>query len=204
MTRGKYIIFSGGEGSGKSTIINRLAEHWPNVLLTREPGAMLFGQSVRELILRADFALAPWAEFYLFMADRANHMDKLVRPTLDRGQHVLSDRGFPETFAYQLYTGLGIEDPTEYLQTIMQHGWPWPDLWVLLDIDPVIGLQRRRLGGQVNRIDQREQAYHEKVREGFHRIAKHASFPVEVIDASQSIEQVFDQARQRIEQTITV
>ncbi len=202
MARGKYIIISGGEGSGKSTIVNRVGERFASVLTTREPGATAFGQAVRDLVLRADMRLTPWTEYYLFMSDRANHLETLVRPGLESGRHIISDRGFPETFAYQLYTRLHIEDPSAYIQELQARGWPWPDLWILLDVDPAIGLQRRRLTGQENVIDQRDLDYHQRVREGFHRFAKHTTFPVNVVDASRPLDTVLEDVAARIQNTL--
>ncbi len=203
MTRGKYVILSGGEGSGKSTVVNRLGERIQGALLTREPGATPFGEAVRGLLLHADYRLTAWTEYYLFMADRANHMETVVRPALESGRHVFSDRGFPETFAYQLYTRLQIEDPARYLQELQDRQWPWPDLWLLLDVDPAIGLQRRRLAGGQTAFDQRDLDYHRRVREGFHRFAKHAPFPVAVVDASQSLDQVAQEVHGQIDRLLS-
>lgn len=202
MARGKYIIVSGGEGSGKSTIVNRLSDLMPDLLITREPGATILGQEIRNLVLRSDLRLSAWTEYYLFMADRANHMETLVRPALESGRHVVSDRGFPETFAYQLFTRLEFEDPSGYVSELQARNWPWPDLWILLDLDPAIGLKRRRLAGEENVFDQRDLDYHQRVRDGFHRFAKHAAFPVAVVDAGQDLEYVFTDVTERIKQLI--
>lgn len=202
MVRGKYIIFSGGEGSGKSTVVNQLGERLPEALLTREPGAMPFGQAVRSLLLNSEYRLTAWTEYYLFMADRANHMETVVRPALESGRHVFSDRGFPETFAYQLFTRLQIEDPAHYLAELQDRKWPWPDLWLLLDVDPAVGLQRRRLAGGLTTFDQRDLDYHRSVQTAFHRFAKRAPFPVAVVDASQPLDQVSAEVLRLVERVL--
>lgn len=199
MPTGHYIICSGGEGTGKSTLRERLSDGWRELVISQEPGALPFGQGVRSLILDPAYDLDPWAQFYLFMADRANHMAKLVKPKLAEGKTVFSDRGFPDTFAYQLYTRLGFHDPEPFLREITARGWPMPSLWILLDLDPVIGLQRRRNAGGENILDQQKIEFHESVRAGFHVLADRAPFPVAIIDAAQSPDEVSIEVKSKIE-----
>lgn len=199
MADGWYCIISGGEGSGKSTLIHRLAGVFPEALLTREPGHGDFGQAVRHLLVSGEFELDAWTEYYLFMADRAEHMARTVRPALASRQPVLSDRGWPETFVYQWYAKLGRTDPTPFIQEIRDRGWPMPNLWILLDLDPEIGLRRRGLSGTINAFDRRSLEFHRRVRAGFKLLSTRVPFPIAVLPADQSPDQVFAAARAEIE-----
>ena len=179
-----FIAFEGGEGSGKSTQIELLAaalrDAGVDVVVTHEPGATSVGSRIRDLLLHDDEALAPRAEALLFAADRAHHVDTVIRPALDRDDVVLTDRYVDSSLAYQ---GAGREltfDEVRRLSRWATRGLT-PDLTVLLDIPAAVGLERAR--GRAASTDGRRYAdkleresleFHERVRTAFRGLAEAA------------------------------
>lgn len=170
---GTFVVLEGGEGAGKSTQLAGLAawlrERGYDVVQTREPGATPVGAQVRALLLDAEtVGLAPRAEALLYAADRAQHVATIVVPALERGAVVLSDRYVDSSLAYQ---GAGRALPVE--EVAMLSRWATqglrPDLTVLLDVDPVVGLARA--GGRPDRIEAESLAFHRAVRAGFLALA---------------------------------
>lgn len=175
--RGKFITFEGPEGSGKSTHIGLLAE-WlrsqgKRVVCTREPGGTGLGEIIRNL-LQYDSAgdpPVPMAEVMLFLASRAQHVERLIQPALKRGAWVICDRFADSTFAYQGY-GRGL--CLDMLKTAnnLATGGVRPDLTILLDVDVETSLRRitersHNNNGVVDRIECEERAFHERLRRGF-------------------------------------
>ena len=165
---GLFVVFEGGEGAGKSTQVKRLAaaleERGHEVVVTREPGATPVGARVRALLLDPATRLSPRAEALLYAADRAQHVATLVRPALERGAVVISDRYVDSSLAYQ---GAGRElarDEVAELSEWATEGLR-PDVTLLLDIDPEAGLARAT--GTPDRIEQESLAFHRAVRQGF-------------------------------------
>lgn len=190
MTRGKFITFEGAEGAGKSSVIAAIAPilsaQGKAVCCTREPGNGEVGAQIRNLLLHTKGSLDTRAEIFLFMADRAQHMSHFIQPCLERGEWVLCDRHADSTVVYQGYArGFDIEQLRAW-NAAATYGVK-PDLTVLLDIDPEIGLKRQldadRLGGMP--IE-----FHRKVRNGFLQEAAREPDRYVVIDASQPLEQV--------------
>lgn len=172
---GTFVVFEGGEGSGKSTQAKKLAkalesEGVPH-LLTHEPGGSALGYELRNLLLDSEREpISKKAEALLFMADRAEHVEKVVLPALREGRVVISDRYIASTIAYQAYAG-GL--PIDIIEAFSNwaSGYLYPDITFYLDIDPGIGLQRALLRGKGNRIDVESITYHELVRKGFRQQA---------------------------------
>jgi dTMP kinase len=171
--RGLFVAFEGGEGAGKSTQVRRLAEvlrpRGLDVVVTYEPGDSMIGPDVRRLVLGHDSAgLSPRAEALLYAADRAEHVDAVVRPALERGSVVLSDRYVDSSLAYQ-----GAGRPLAYDEVARVNAWATdgllPDLTVLLDLDPGEGL--RRAGASPDRLESEPLAFHERVRAQFLALA---------------------------------
>lgn len=178
--RGRLITFEGPEGGGKSTQIAllaaRLRESGLPVLLTREPGGTAIGIELRAALLVPERpAPAARTQALLVSADRAQHVIEVIRPALESGTAVLSDRFFDSTLAYQGFgEGLDLDD-LEHITAFATAGLR-PDLTVLVDVDVEIGLARRRAAfkageGELNRIDRRDRAYHQRVRSGYHALA---------------------------------
>jgi dTMP kinase len=168
-----FITFEGPEGSGKTTQMQQLADYLErqgcDVLCTREPGGSRIGDRVREVLLNPDYTeMAHITEFLLFSAARAQHVEQVIRPHLERGGVVLCDRYADSSLAYQGY-GNQLDLDTLHLVTRFATGDLSPDLTLYLDIEVVKGL-RRKVGGDGdawNRIEEKGIAYHQRVRAGY-------------------------------------
>lgn len=190
LTRGGMLIaFEGGEGSGKSTQATKLAE-WLSergvpVVATHEPGATDFGVRIRGILLDSpDGSLTPRAEALLFAADRAHHVDTVIRPALDRGDVVITDRYVDSSLAYQgAGRSLSVED-VRRLSRWATDGLR-PDLTILLDLDPEIGLERAKASGRgQDRLERESLDFHRRVRQGFRSLAGAAPDRYLVVDAN--------------------
>lgn len=210
MTRlpGRFITFEGGEGSGKSTQIRRLAERLresgQTVVLTREPGGTEMAEQIRSFILSGGAEhLGPEAETMLFAAARADHVDRLIRPALERGEWVLCDRFIDSTRAYQGSDGVDsvLLDSLEKIAI----GSVRPDLTLVLDLPVEIGLARaarRRSGeaGPADRFERETVERHERRRQLFLAIAAAEPDRCLVIDANQTQDIVADAIWQGVRQ----
>ncbi|WP_239126804.1 dTMP kinase [Asanoa siamensis] len=168
--RGVFVVFEGGEGSGKSTQVAALADslraEGRDVVVTREPGATDVGQRIRSMVLSQDTDLSPRAEALLYAADRAHHVATVVRPALARGAVVVSDRYVDSSLAYQ---GAGRTLPVEEVSWLSSWatGGLKPDLVVLLDVEPTVGLSRAAERGVHDRLETEALPFHERVRYAF-------------------------------------
>ncbi|BCP53532.1 thymidylate kinase [Kaistia sp. 32K] len=211
---GHFITFEGGEGSGKSTQIRRLADRLRgrghDVVVTREPGGTDLAEAIRSFILSgAAEPLGPEAETMLFAAARADHVERVIRPALQRGDWVLCDRFIDSTRAYQGSDGVdaSLLDSLEKIAV----GEARPDLTLILDLPVEIGLdraQRRRSGeeGPADRFERETIERHQRRRDLFLAIAAREPERCVVIDANQSLEQVEDaiwhSVRQRLNESV--
>ncbi|MEF2276705.1 dTMP kinase [Deinococcus sp. YIM 134068] len=168
------ITFEGPEGAGKSTQLARLASRLvgagvPHVV-TREPGGTELGARVREVLLDPDLAIDPLPEFLLYSASRAQLVQEVIRPALARGEVVVCDRYADSSRAYQ---GAGRGLDAELLETVTREATAGltPDLTVLLDLDPAMGLARAASRGQPDRLERADLAFHTRVRAGFLALA---------------------------------
>jgi len=183
---GVLIAFEGGEGSGKSTQIDRLAsglrEENIDVVVTREPGATDLGRTIRDLLLHAETAIAPRAEALLFAADRADHVSRVIKPALDLGEVVLTDRFVDSSLAYQ---GAGRQLTMDEVRRLSK--WATAgvsaDLTVLLDIPAVDGLARAKGRSAADRLEQESVDFHERVRAAYRSLADAAPSRYLVLDA---------------------
>ena len=169
---GRLIAFEGVEGSGKSTqleLLRQIVERRSReVVVTREPGGTPAGERVRALLLDPAVELHPRAEALLFAAARAELVEAVIRPALERGAHVLCDRYLDSSLAYQGEArGLGRGPVTEVNR--FATGGLLPDLVVLLDLDPAEGLGRR--GRERDRIEAQDLGFHRRVRQAFRDLA---------------------------------
>ncbi|MBN1170824.1 MAG: dTMP kinase [Micromonosporaceae bacterium] len=206
--RGLFVVFEGGEGAGKSTQVRLLAETLSardrDVVVTREPGATAIGRQIRSLLLDQDRArageepLAPRAEALLYAADRAHHVAAVIRPALGQGQVVISDRYVDSSLAYQ---GAGRVLPVDEISWLSAWatGGLKPDLVVLLDIDPTLGLRRVRNRGAVDRLESETAAFHDRVRYAFLDLATDDPNRYLVLDASDTPEAVAELVLARVE-----
>lgn len=197
MPRGCFITFEGGEGAGKSTQIQSLAtalrEIGREVVVTREPGGSPGAEAVRHVLLSgAAEPFGPSMEAVLFAAARADHVDQVIRPAVDAGKVVLSDRFMDSTRVYQGVTGELDPSFVRALERVVIAGMQ-PDLTIILDIDPEEGLRRaaQRRGGEApDRFEKETLETHRRRREAFLDIARAEPGRCVVVDASQAAEEV--------------
>ncbi len=196
---GFFIALEGGDGAGKSTQARLLAqwlrERGHEVVLTREPGATELGARIRELLLHGG-DVAPRAEALLYAADRAHHVAVLVRPALDRGAVVVTDRYLDSSVAYQ---GGGRHLDGDEVASLSLWGTEdlLPDVTVLLDLDPASA--RERLGERLDRLEREPEAFHAAVRERFRELARRSRRRYAVVDAAAPAEVVAEQVRRQLE-----
>ena len=191
---GTFVVFEGGEGAGKSTQVTRLAEvlrtDHRDVVVTREPGATDVGARIRGLVLDSGDAPSPRAEALLYAADRAHHVATVVRPALARGAVVISDRYVDSSLAYQ---GAGRTLPVQEISWLSSWatGGLKPDLVVLLDVDPTIGLRRVDARGQgTDRLESESRGFHERVRYAFLDLAAADPKRYLVLDAARPADEI--------------
>lgn len=200
MSTGLFITIEGPEGAGKTTIIGMLAtalmERGIKVIVTREPGGIPIAEQIREVILnKENTAMDARTEALLYAAARRQHLVEKVLPHLQEGSIVLCDRFIDSSLAYQGYArGLGMDEV--YNINHFAIDGRMPDTTLYFDIDPEVGLNRidQHKGREVNRLDLEELHFHEKVREGYHLLLERFKDRIIMIDASQSVEDVFQQA----------
>jgi dTMP kinase len=192
MKRGKFITFEGGEGAGKSTQAKRLAERLEGTgiatLVTREPGGTPLGEDIRGLILK-DRPQDPVTELLLFAAARAEHMTGVIRPALDDGTWVISDRFMDSTRVYQgkLY---GLEP--QFIELLEKYtvSADVPNLTLILDLPPEAGLERATTRGTLSRYDAERIETHETLRQGFLEIATNEPRRCVLIDGHLPVDSV--------------
>ena len=191
---GRFITIEGGEGAGKSTAQAYLAEKLTaqgiSVLQTREPGGTPLAEAIRrDLLNLREEAPVAMAELLLVFAARAQHLSKVIEPALNQGQWVLCDRFTDATYAYQ-GAGRGLSPKhIGNLEALVQ-GDRRPDTVILLDMPPEIGLVRARARGALDRFEQEEHAFFERVRQGY--LGRAAEFPDRyvIVDAAQELSKV--------------
>jgi len=205
--RGTFITIEGGEGAGKTTMMDRMVE-WlvargRKVVRTREPGGTELAEKLREILLdRNTVGLSGQAELLLMFASRAQHLAEVIRPALDRGETVLCDRFTDATWAYQ---GGGRGLPVEDIATLerLVHGDLQPDLTLLLDLPVAQGLQRASRRGVADRFEEESNGFFSRVRQAYRERAASAPERFAVIDASGTVEQVWSQVEVILQQRVS-
>jgi dTMP kinase len=199
-TGGKFFVFEGGEGAGKSTQAHRIAEaiegRGYEVVVTFEPGATTIGQRLREVLLdRANTHLGARTEALLYAADRAQHVAEVIRPALERGAVVISDRYVDSSVAYQA-GGRGL--PAHEVRRLSRWATSGlvPDLTILLDVDPADGLARTT--GPGDRLEAETLEFHESVRDAFLDLARRRRSHYLVVDARASADEVHAQVLEAV------
>jgi dTMP kinase len=172
---GLFVTFEGPEGAGKSTqlarLVARLTAEGVTHTITREPGGTPLGTRVRDVVLDPALTIDPLPEFLLYSASRAQLVANVIRPALARGEVVVCDRYADSSRAYQ-GAGRGLDPALLDVLTSAATGGLTPDLTVLLDLDPVVGLERAARRGQPDRLEQADLAFHRRVRQGFLELAQ--------------------------------
>lgn len=191
---GRFITLEGGEGAGKSTQIQVVKDYLltrgNDVVVTREPGGTSEGQEIRNLLVSGDKdKWSPLSETLLILADRAAHLERVIRPALAEGKYVVCDRFFDSTKAYQgVAGGLGLDVIHNLQQPVL--GTTLPDVTLLLDIDPEKGLRRAQERGGELRFESKTLAYHRTLRNAFLDFAAQEPDRIFVIDADRDVEAV--------------
>ena len=199
-----FVTFEGSEGSGKSTQIGLLTSHLRalgfSVLTTREPGGTNIGEQVRVCLHDvANRDMTPEAEVLLYSASRAQLIEEVIRPALEEGSIVLSDRYADSTLAYQGY-GRGQDISALSNITRFATGGLKPDLTLFLDINVSAGLERRTAGGQeMNRMDLQTIAFYERVRQGYLEMVAEEPERWVIIDANRPVDEVQAEIRLVVE-----
>jgi dTMP kinase len=204
MTKGMFITFEGPEGAGKTTIISMLAERLDNSLLTREPGGIDIAEQIRNVILaKENTAMDARTEALLYAAARRQHLVEKVKPALDEGKIVLCDRVVDSSLAYQGFArGLGVDEVLSINQFAILD--MMPELTLYFDIEPELGFQRisKNKGREINRLDLESLDFHHKVREGYLLLLERFPERMIRIDASRSLEEVFQDTAKIIEEQL--
>lgn len=193
MARGIFITFEGGEGTGKSTHIRAVARYFREkrrkVLLVREPGSTAVSEDIRKVLLDSKHkGMSKQAELLLYLAARAELVQKRIIPALRAGKVVISDRYEDSTFAYQGF-GEGIAEKTIEAISQFVRGKLKPDLTFILDVHPRVGLKR---AGRRDRVEKKSDAFHMRVREGFRKLARKNFKRIVFIRSDISIAEVRD------------
>lgn len=197
MQKGLFITFEGADGCGKTTQLNLLRNYLVNkgydVVVTREPGAKGLGEKLREILLNYDGEVSDRCESFLFLADRAQHIDKIVNPAIEQGKIVLCDRHTDSTVAYQGY-GRGIDlKQINMLNDIAINGTK-PDLTYVFDVD--IETSMSRVGSTKDRMESAGRDFFNRVRLGYIEIADSDPIRVKVVNSADTIENVFKKVAQ--------
>lgn len=214
--KGHFITLEGGEGAGKSTLMQSLSteltQRGYNVITTREPGGTHLGQTIREWLLSQHQAeqIFPEAELLLFLADRTQHIHEVILPSLEAGKIVLCDRFNDSTIAYQGYArGLGMDHVGKLCALIS--GKAIPELTLFLNLSPTAGLERSKRvhkeqspSGELDRIESEHLHFHEKIQQGFLLLAKREPFRIYTIDAARPAADVFREAVRAIDELVLI
>ena len=201
MKEGLFITFEGADGCGKTTQIELLNKYLIykgyKTLLTREPGAKGLGVKLREILLNYDGEVSPNCESFLFLADRAQHIDCIIKPAIKEGKIILCDRHTDSTVAYQGY-GRGLDLGRINLLNNIATGGMKPDLTIVFDVD--IETSMLRVGKEKDRMESAGTEFFNKVRQGYLEIAKIEPERVKVINSSDTIENIHKKVVELVEQ----
>ncbi|OQY10205.1 MAG: dTMP kinase [Fusobacteriia bacterium 4572_132] len=206
---GMFITFEGVEGSGKTTQIKllkkKLESEGYKILLTREPGGTIISEKIREILLDPENnEMASLTELLLYYASRSQHLYEKIKIAKNKGEIVLCDRFSDSTLAYQGY-GRGLDkEIIKQLTKIVEQGNS-PDLTILIDIDPEIGLVRAKKvseNEEGDRLEQEKMGFHKKVWNGYREIAKENQKRVVIIDGNMSIEELGNKIKKEVKQRL--
>ncbi|MBD8028484.1 dTMP kinase [Ureibacillus sp. Re31] len=208
MKRNLFITFEGPEGAGKTTILTKIVERLQqlniDILATREPGGIEIAEKIREVILNPDHtAMDERTEALLYAAARSQHFFEKVEPAIKKGKLVLCDRFIDSSLAYQGYArGIGIDEVLAINEFAI--GKRMPDLTILFDLDPQVGLARIHSHNEreVNRLDVESLSFHEKVREGYQLLVKRYPNRIKVVNANQPVDKVVEEVWHLLSETL--
>ena len=197
----KFITLEGIEGSGKTSSIKSITDFLDNkntnYIITREPGGSSIGKQLRSILLDPNTKISSEVELMLMLADRKDHVEKIILPNLEAGNWVISDRFMDSSFAYQ-GGGRGLDKEIINAFSINLK-LPKPDLTLLFDVPVEISLSRVKARGELDRFEQEEVAFHNRIREAYLKLAKQNISRIQIIDSSQEIERMLKSVEQIIE-----
>lgn len=199
MKKGYFITLEGADGCGKTTQLG-LLELWLkdkgyDVIATREPGGEKLGSQIRKILLHYDGDVSSSCESFLFLADRAQHVDKVIMPALAEGKIILCDRYTDSTIAYQGYgKGQDIEQ-IKYLNDLATN-CKKPDLTIVFDVDSETA--QKRVGSEKDRMESEGMDFHKKVREGYLELAHQDPDRIKILNANMPIDVLFIKAKDLI------
>jgi dTMP kinase len=204
--KGRFISFEGIEGSGKSTQAKLLYDYLSNkqveVILTEEPGGTQIGAKIRSVLLAVEHReMTPLTELLLYNASRAQHIQEVILPALNRGAFVITDRFTDSTIAYQGY-GRGLDLQMIDSMDMLATGRLRPDITLLLDLDVKTGLQRNRGVNKKDRLELEDVSFHERVRNGYHMIAAQDLGRIKLIRVTADIGETHREITRVISETI--
>ena len=203
----RFITFEGGEGTGKTTLIEMLMKDLEasgfKAIKTREPGGSKISEEIRNVILNVDNTMMTYmTEALLYAASRAQHLNEVIKPALEDGNVVICDRYIDSSLAYQGYArGLGIEKVYK-INDYAIDGF-YPDLTIYIDVDPRIGLGRIKSNHRdMDRLDLEQISFHEKVRAGYLEVSKMFPDRIKVIDGNDTIINIYQKIKEIVFESI--
>lgn len=195
-----FITFEGIEGSGKSTQIQLLKEFFEKkaqkAFFTKEPGSSEVGKKIRSVLLNKENKIFPQTEIFLIFADRVQHVQEIIKPNLNEGKIVISDRYFDSSIAYQGQRE-GV-DKTEIYELINMLDLPTPDITFLLDLPVDVGLKRAKNRASLDRFESEEISFHEGVRQNYLDLQEQNLERIVKIDALQTPDEIFSNILKKI------
>ena len=204
MNSGIFITFEGPDGAGKTTILSMVANHFKEAMVTREPGGIDIAEQIRQVILnKENTAMDPRTEALLYAAARRQHLIEKVKPALEEEKMVLCDRFVDSSLAYQGYArGLGIDEVWSINQFAIED--LMPQLTIYFDIEPELGLKRinKNKEREINRLDLENLEFHQKVRDGYYLLMERFPDRIVRIDASGTVEEVYEQTVKMINEKL--
>ena len=191
MQKGLFITFEGADGCGKTTQLKLLKDYLTAkgyaVILTREPGGKGLGEKIREILLNYDGKVADRCESFLFLADRAQNIETIVKPAIESGKIVLCDRHTDSSVAYQGY-GRGLDIEQIKMLNNLATGGKQPDLTLVFDVDIETSMQR--VGNEKDRMESSGKEFFNRVRNGYLEMAKQEPERLKILDSTKSIDKV--------------
>ena len=197
---GKFITLEGIEGSGKSTSLETIQSFLEirdiQYITTKEPGGGPIGKELRSLLLNKESKISSEVELLLMMADRKNHLDNIVLPSLEKGNWVISDRYLDSTYAYQ-GGGRGI-DISKIDNLVNLLNLPLPHLTLLFDLSPDIALERAKNRSELDRCEQEPLGFHGRIRDEYLRLSELHQERIKIVDSSLNFDEVESQVKETL------
>ena len=199
-----FITLEGSEGAGKSTLIEYLKKYFLDrnieFIFTKEPGATEEGAKLRKLLIDKSVDLDPLSETFLLLADRLEHVRKIINPALEENKNVLSDRYLDSTYAYQgAGRKINKDELDKFIKTL---NFPEPDLTIYLDLPVEEGLVRAKARNMLDRFEEEEIDFFERIRNSYLKLAQENKHRIFTIDSTISEAEVFELAKNRIEKKL--